>query len=474
MEKKKLYIGGNWVEANDYYDLRSPFSQEVVAQVPLADKNHVEEAIRAASENTGIIKNMPAHERADILLRVSTLLEENMEEAARILTLENAKPIKAARLEIGRTAQTYRFAAEEAKQLYGETIPMDAAKGAEDKFGFTIREPLGVIAAITPFNFPFNLAAHKLGPAIAAGNSIVLKPASQTPLSAFYIAELFERAGLPKGVLNVVTGSGGVIGDLLVTDDRVKMVTFTGSLEVGKRVKELAGLKRVTLELGSNAPVIIDNVKDLDRAVTKCVQGSFAYSGQICISVQRIYVHEDIFDTFLEKFSRGAQSLVIGDPEDESTDISALIHQKEITRVKTWIEEAENKGATKILSGELYNNTTITPTILTNVPSDSSLCTLEAFAPIVYVNKFNNINAAIKEANNSQFGLQAGIFTDSIQTALKAVRELESGGINVNDVPTFRVDHMPYGGVKNSGIGKEGIKYSTEEMTEVKFVSFTS
>ncbi len=474
MEKKKLYIGGNWVEANDYYDLRSPFSQEVVAQVPLADKNHVEEAIRAASENTGIIKNMPAHERADILLRVSTLLEENMEEAARILTLENAKPIKAARLEIGRTAQTYRFAAEEAKQLYGETIPMDAAKGAEDKFGFTIREPLGVIAAITPFNFPFNLAAHKLGPAIAAGNSIVLKPASQTPLSAFYIAELFERAGLPKGVLNVVTGSGGVIGDLLVTDDRVKMVTFTGSLEVGKRVKELAGLKRVTLELGSNAPVIIDNVKDLDRAVTKCVQGSFAYSGQICISVQRIYVHEDIFDTFLEKFSRGAQSLVIGDPEDESTDISALIHQKEITRVKTWIEEAENKGATKILGGELYNNTTITPTILTNVPSDSSLCTLEAFAPIVYVNKFNNINAAIKEANNSQFGLQAGIFTDSIQTALKAVRELESGGINVNDVPTFRVDHMPYGGVKNSGIGKEGIKYSTEEMTEVKFVSFTS
>jgi acyl-CoA reductase-like NAD-dependent aldehyde dehydrogenase len=474
MEKKKLYIGGHWVEGNEYRELRSPYSQEVIAIVPLADRDQVEEAIRAASESTDIIKKMPAHERADILLRVSALLEENLEEAARILTLENAKPIKAARVEIGRTAQTYRFAAEEAKRLYGETIPMDAAKGAEDKFGFTIREPLGVIAAITPFNFPFNLAAHKLGPAIAAGNTIVLKPASQTPLSALYIAELFERAGLPKGVLNVITGSGGVIGDLLVTDDRVKMVTFTGSLEVGKRIKELAGLKRVTLELGSNAPVIVDKVQDLDRAVNKCVQGSFAYSGQVCISVQRIYVHEDIYETFLGKFSDGAKSLIIGDPQEESTEISALIHPNEITRVKTWVEEAQSKGATKVLGGELYNNTTLMPTILTNVPRHTSLCTLEAFAPIVFVNKFRNMDEAIKEANDSQFGLQAGIFTDSIQTALKAAREIESGGININDVPTFRVDHMPYGGVKNSGLGKEGIKYSTEEMTEVKFVSFSS
>ncbi|WP_080848759.1 aldehyde dehydrogenase family protein [Cytobacillus gottheilii] len=474
MDKKNLYINGNWVEANEYYELKSPYSQEVIANVPLADKSHVEEAINAAHESASIMKKMPAHKRADILLKVSALLEENLEEAAKILTLENAKPIKAARVEISRTAQTYRFAAEEAKQLFGETIPMDAAKGAEDKFGFTIREPLGVIAAITPFNFPFNLAAHKLGPAIAAGNTIVLKPASQTPLSALYIAELFERAGLPKGVLNVLTGSGGVIGDLLVSDNRVKMVTFTGSLEVGKRIKELAGLKRVTLELGSNAPVIIDKVQDLDRAVNKCIQGSFAYSGQVCISVQRIYAHEDIFDEFLEKFASAAQSLVIGNPQDEKTDISALIHTKEVTRVTTWIDEAVSKGATKVLGGELYNPETLLPTILKNVPRQTSLCTLEAFAPIVFVNPIKDINEAIKEANDSQFGLQAGIFTDSIQTALKAARELESGGINVNDVPTFRVDHMPYGGVKNSGLGKEGIKYSTEEMTELKFVSFTS
>lgn len=471
--KKKLYIGGNWVESNEYYALRSPYSQEVVAEVPLANKQHVEEALQAASDSVHIMKDMPAHERADILLRVSVLLEENLEEAAKILVLENAKPIKAARTEIIRTVQTYRFAAEEAKRLYGETIPMDAAIGSEDKFGFTIREPLGVIAAITPFNFPFNLAAHKLGPAIAAGNTIVLKPASQTPLSSLYIADLFEKAGLPKGVLNVITGRGGEIGDLLVTDERVKMVTFTGSLEVGQRIRRLAGLKRVTLELGSNSPVIIDKVQDLDRAVNKVVTGSFAYSGQVCISVQRVYVHEEIYDVFLEKFSKGAESLVIGDPLDERTDISALIHPKEVEKIQAWIEEAENEGATKVLGGEVLNPSTLTPTILTNVPAHASLCTLEAFAPIVLVNKFKDIDEAIEEANNSQYGLQAGIFTDSIQTALKAARKIESGGINVNDVPTFRVDHMPYGGVKNSGTGKEGIKYSTEEMTEVKFVSFT-
>ncbi|MDW0116212.1 aldehyde dehydrogenase family protein [Sporosarcina thermotolerans] len=472
--KKKLYIGGNWVETSEYYELRSPYSQEVIAEVPLADKTHVEEAIRAASENVHVMRTMPAHERADILLRVATLLEENLEEAVRILVLENAKPIKAARAEIGRTVQTYRFASEEAKRLYGETIPMDAAIGSEEKFGFTVREPLGVIAAITPFNFPYNLAAHKLGPAIAAGNTIVLKPASQTPLSSLFIAELFEKAGLPKGVLNVITGSGAVIGDLLVTDERVKMVTFTGSLEVGQRIKKLAGLKRVTLELGSNSPVIIDKVQDLDRAVNKCVMGSFAYSGQVCISVQRIYVHEDIYDAFLEKFTQVAQTLKIGDPLNEGTDISALIHPNEITRIQEWIEEAESEGATKVLGGDLFNETILSPTILTNVPHHVSLCTLEAFAPVVFVNKFKDIDEAIKDANNSQYGLQAGIFTDSIQTALKAVKEIESGGINVNDVPTFRVDHMPYGGVKNSGTGKEGIKYSTEEMTEIKFISFSS
>lgn len=472
--KKKLYIGGNWVETSDYYELRSPYSQEVIAEIPLANKNHVEEAISAAANNTHVIKSMPAHERADILLRVSSLLEENLEEASEILSLENAKPIKASRAEISRTVQTYRFAAEEAKRLYGETIPMDAAKGAEDKFGFTIREPLGVIAAITPFNFPFNLVAHKLGPAIAAGNTVVLKPASQTPLSALFIAELFEKAGLPKGVINVITGSGSVIGDLLVTDERVKMLTFTGSLEVGRRITQLAGIKKVTLELGSNAPVIIDNVQNLDRAVNKCVQGSFAYAGQVCISVQRIYVHENIYDTFMEKFTLATKSLKVGNPLDENTDISALINQKEAKRVQEWIAEAESKGAKKALGGELYNESTLTPTILTNVPNDTALFTSEAFAPVVFVNKFSEIDDAIREANNSQYGLQAGIFTDSIQTALKAAREIESGGVNVNDVPTFRVDHMPYGGVKNSGTGKEGIRYSTEEMTEIKFVSFTS
>ncbi|MFC4354274.1 aldehyde dehydrogenase family protein [Chryseomicrobium palamuruense] len=471
--KKKMYINGEWVDGEKYSELLSPYNQKKIAEIPIASEAQVNKAIQAAFKHKKTIRNIPAHIRADILLKVSTLLEEKSEEAARILVAENAKPIRAARVEVDRTIQTYRFAAEQAKQLYGETIPMDAAKGAEAKFGFTIREPLGVIAAITPFNFPFNLAAHKLGPAIAAGNTIVLKPASQTPLSAIFIAELFEEAGLPKGVLNVITGSGSLIGDLLVKDSRINMITFTGSLEVGKRIIKLAGLKKVTLELGSNAPVIIDKVKDLDRAVTKCVTGAFAYSGQVCISVQRIYVHTEIYNEFLEKFKHESEKLIVGDPSDDNTDISALINPKELERANEWISEAATNGGTIYSGGSMTSNYLLKPTILINAPENCSLVKEEAFAPIVVVKPFDSIDSAIEEANISQYGLQAGIFTDSMQTALKAVKEIESGGVHVNDVPTFRVDHMPYGGIKNSGTGKEGIKYSTEEMTEIKFVSFT-
>lgn len=474
MSRKKLYIDGKWVETKAYSKLYSPYNRQLIAEIPLADEPLVDEAIAAASKHLEVIKNMPAHERSAILTRVANLLEENLDEAAKVIALENAKPLKAARAEIGRTAQTYRFAAEEAKRLYGETIPMDAAKGAEQKLGFTFREPLGVIAAITPFNFPFNLVAHKLGPAIAAGNSVVLKPASQTPLSALYIAEVFEKAGLPPGVLNVITGRGGVVGDAMVQDPRVKMVTFTGSLEVGRRIKQLAGLKRVTLELGSNSPVIIDNIRNLDAAVEKCVAGAFAFAGQVCISVQRIYVHEEIYGAFLEKFVAKTKTLKIGDPLDENTDISAMISTDDVQRIGEWIQEATGQGAEIATGGEQDGQGVLLPTILTNVPSNASLCSAEAFAPIVMVNAFKTIDEAIHAANDSQFGLQAGIFTDSIHTAIKAAKKLESGGIIVNDVPTFRVDHMPYGGIKNSGTGKEGVKYSVEEMTEVKFVSFAS
>jgi len=472
--RKKLFIDGKWIETKENYKLYSPYSRKEIAEIPLADEKLVDEAISAAQKHADVMRSLPAHERSAILTRVANCLELHSDEAAKIMALENAKPMKAARAEIARTIQTYRFAAEEAKRLYGETIPMDAAKGAEQKLGFTFREPLGIIAAITPFNFPFNLVAHKLGPAFAAGNTVVLKPASQTPLSALYIAEVFEKAGLPPGALNVVTGRGGVIGDVLVQDPRVKMVTFTGSLEVGQRIRQLAGLKRVTLELGSNSPVIIDNIRNLDIAVEKCVTGAFAFAGQVCISVQRIYVHEAVYDAFLQKFADRAKKLKIGDPLDEDTDISALISSGEVERIEAWIQEATGQNACIVAGGERIGEGILAPTILTDVPSHVSLCTLEAFAPIVMVNKVNSVDEAIRAANDSQYGLQAGIFTDSIHTAIHAAKELESGGVIVNDVPTFRVDHMPYGGVKNSGTGKEGVKYSVEEMTELKFVSFAA
>ncbi|ARD49063.1 aldehyde dehydrogenase family protein [Sporosarcina sp. P33] len=471
--KKKLYINGTWRDAEDHYELFSPYQNEKIGEIPKASSSDINDAIESAFQTKKVMKEMSSHQRADILLNASIILERRKEEAARILVQENAKPIKAARGEIARTIQTYRFAAEEAKQLYGETIPMDAAIGAENKFGFTMREPLGVIAAITPFNFPFNLAAHKLGPAIAAGNTVVLKPASQTPLSAYFIAEIFEEAGLPKGALNVITGSGKVIGDLLVQDDRINMITFTGSLEVGKEIRERAGLKKVTLELGSSAPVIIDEVKDLHRAVVKTVQGAYAYSGQVCISVQRIYVHQNIYESFIEQFKEEASKLVLGDPNDEKTDISALIHPGEIKRVNQWLDEASSKGANVLKLQESPADSIFSPVIVTDLPENCTLHHDEVFAPVVMIKSFKDMDEAIEEANNSQYGLQAGIFTDSIQVALNAVKKIESGGVNVNDVPTFRVDHMPYGGIKNSGTGKEGIKYSTEEMTELKFVSFT-
>src|SRR5690606_27387520 len=296
MEKQKLYINGAWEEGVEYEELRSPYNQETIGLIPLATKEQVENAITSAQQATKTMRNLTSFERAEILERVSDLFTEKLEECALILASENAKPLKAARAEILRTAETYKFAAEEAKRLHGETVPLDAAKSGKGRFGYTKREPLGVIAAITPFNFPFNLVAHKLGPAFAAGNTLVLKPASQTPLSAIMTAKLFEEAGLPKGALNVVTGKGSVVGDLLIQDHRVKMITFTGSVPVGKSIKEKAGLKRVTLELGSNAAVIIDSTDDLEAVAARCAEGAYNFAGQVCISVQRIYVNEHLFE----------------------------------------------------------------------------------------------------------------------------------------------------------------------------------
>ncbi|WP_339181688.1 aldehyde dehydrogenase family protein [Paenibacillus sp. FSL R5-0701] len=471
MKKQHLFIGGKPTKSVDYKTLQAPYSGETLAEVSSASAEEAEAAVAAAVQAGKAMRQMPAHQRADILYKLSSMLEERKEEAARIIALEAAKPITAALAEVDRTVETYRFAAEEAKRLTGETVPMDAAKGGEGRIGYTMRQPLGVIGAITPFNFPMNLVAHKVGPALAAGNTIVLKPAEQTPLSSYYIANLLQEAGLPDGALNVVSGDGKTIGDVLVEHPHVAHITFTGSPAVGTSIRSKAGLKRVTLELGSNAAVIVDKDADLDKVIPRCVTGAFTYQGQVCISLQRIYVHRDISEEFIRRFAEAAKQVVVGDPLSPDTVVSALITSKDVQRTHDWIEEAKQAGA-EVAAGGQAEGGILRPTVLINVPRDAKVSCQEVFAPIVVINTVDSVEEGIEHVNDSIYGLQAGVFTNDIHTALHAVDQIEAGGVMINDIPTFRVDHMPYGGVKQSGIGREGVKYAVEEMMELKFVMF--
>ena len=466
--KQDLWIGGEKRTAVKYRPLINPFNGETLAEVAVTTLQDADDAIQAAYQARRIMAKTPAFKRAEILLNLVALLKENREEAVRLIVAECAKPLGAARGEVERSIQTYAFAAEEARRITSETVPMDAAPGGVGKTAFIKREPIGVIGAITPFNFPMNLPAHKIGPAIAAGNTIVLKPSPETPLSAFFIADLLHRAGLPSGALNVLTGDAEV-GEKLVTDPRIAMITFTGSPPVGKRIRELAGLKKVTLELGSNSAVIIDNDTNLDRAVERCVLGAFAYQGQVCISLQRIYAHKDVYQDFLDKFLEKTKTLTGGDPFDESVNYSALIRGEDTDRVLEWINEAKTQGATVAVGGERTDNM-ITPVVLTDVKPDMKVSAREIFGPAVCVTPVENIDEAIAQVNNSDFGLQAGVFTNRMDNALKAADELQVGAVLINEIPTFRVDQMPYGGVKNSGAGREGLKYALEEMTEMKLI----
>ncbi|WP_126427862.1 aldehyde dehydrogenase family protein [Brevibacillus marinus] len=467
--KKDLFINGEWIAAKRHVTLTSPYTGEAIAQIPAATEDEVDRAIAAAHQARSVMAKMPAHQRAAILEKLVSLLQQRAEEAARTIALEAAKPIATAQTEVARTIQTYKFAAEEAKRIHGETLPLDAAPGGENRLAYTVREPLGVIGAITPFNFPMNLVAHKVGPAIAAGNTVVLKPAAQTPLSAFFLAELMQEAGLPAGALNVVSGSGSVVGEKIVTDARVQMVTFTGSPAVGIGIRNKAGLKRVTLELGSNAAVIVDQGVNLDKVIHRCVQGAFAFQGQICISLQRVYAHERIYDEFVEKFVAATSQLKIGDPLDPQTDVSALISPSDVQRALAWIEEAKQHGA-KVAIGGRAEGSVLYPTVLLDVDPAQKVSCQEVFAPIVLINKIATLEEGIALVNDSRYGLQAGIYTNHIETALSAAEQLHVGGVMINDIPTFRVDHMPYGGVKESGTGREGLKYAIEEMTEMKLI----
>ncbi|MEK6267552.1 MAG: aldehyde dehydrogenase family protein [Planococcus sp. (in: firmicutes)] len=467
--KKNLYIDKHWVETTDYVELFSPYSNEKIGDIPKASKEDVEHAIDAAANASEEMASLTAYQRAEILEQLVLLFIEHRERAAKLISLESAKPLKYALGEVDRTIETYKFAAEEAKRLTGEMVPMDAAKGGSNRLAYTLREPVGVVAAITPFNFPQNLVAHKIGPAIASGNTMVLKPASQTPLSAFLLAELLDQTDLPKGAFNLVTGSGKAVGDVLVESEKVKMVTFTGSPAVGKGIRDKAGLKKVALELGSNSGLIIDEGVDMDTVIEKVVIGSFSNQGQVCISLQRIYIMESLIEEFLTRFKEATTKLKVGDPLDPTTEISAMISKEEQQRAETWVQEAVAEGAKLVIGGKVEDEV-FQPTILTQVSADSKVSCQEVFAPVVIVNSIQSVEQGISEINNSDYGLQAAIFTNDIKTAFNASKKLQVGGVLINDIPTFRVDQMPYGGVKESGNGKEGLKYTIEEMTEMKLV----
>jgi len=468
----RVLVGGEWI-GDDLtgIDVLNPYDDALIGVVPEATPELVDRAIIAAQQGFKIISAMPAWQRAEILEKTAGFMIRDKEEIAGIIAREAGKSWKFALSEAERTAETFRFASLEARNEHGAVVPMDASPVSAGRFGFYLRVPIGVIGAITPFNFPLNLVAHKVAPAIAAGNALVVKPATKTRLSLLKMAELLEEAGLPAGVLNVVVGSGKVVGNQLVQDERLAMITFTGSPAVGRGIKALAGLKRVTLELGSNSPTIIDEDADLAKAIPRCVIGSFANSGQVCISVQRIFVHRKRYDEFLSKIVAATRQLVVGDPMDRRCDIGPMISNVELQRALDWLDEAKTLGATVETGGNRIGNC-LEPTILSGVTPDMQVMCSEVFAPIVSIVPFDTFEEALDMADASVYGLQAGIYTNDINKAFQAVKRLDVGGVIINDVPTFRVDHMPYGGNKESGLGREGIRYAMEEMTNIKFVCF--
>ena len=462
--ERRLLIGGEWVETGDWLEVRSPYSGEAVGRVAKAGAEAARRAIDAAEQ--AMREPLPAHKRAEILVRVAAGLGRRHDEAARLISDEAGKPLKAARVEAARAMSTYTFAAVEARKLAGEMVPMDAAQAGEGKLAFTLRRPIGVVGAISPFNFPLNLVAHKIAPALAAGCAVVLKPASQTPLSALLLAELEEEAGLPPGWLNVLVGPASEIGDVLVEDERVKLITFTGSSGVGWKLKERAPKKRVNLELGNATPVIVAADADVSAAATKVSQNAFSFAGQSCISIQRVYVEREVYDAFVKDLIPRVEALRVGDPSDEGTDVGPVIDREARDRILEWVKASSGD----VLTGGELDGELIRPTVIANPSRDDHVSCDEVFGPVCAVTAVDSIDEAIELANDTRYGLQAGIFTGSVKTALRAAEELEFGGVTVNEAPTFRADQMPYGGVKDSGNTREGPHYAVRELTEERLV----
>jgi glyceraldehyde-3-phosphate dehydrogenase (NADP+) len=466
-----MFIGGEWVESDTVRDIVNPHTFETVDSVCEAEERHLDAAADGAVAAFGDMHRLRSHERSAICSKIAHIIMKRENEFAETIAREAGKPLKYARGEARRAVSTFTVAAEEAKRIGGELIPLDHTSMAGDRYGLTRRVPIGPVFAITPFNFPLNLVAHKVAPALACGCSIVVKPASKTPLSSLLLAEAAEEAGIPKGALNVVPCTRDV-ADMLIEDERFAVLTFTGSSDAGWGLKNRAGRKRVLLELGGNAGCIIDETADLDRAAARCTMGAFAYQGQVCISVQRIFVHEAVKDDFLSKYLENISKIRIGDPLVEATDFSAMIDVENAKRVETWVDEAVAGGA-KILTGGGRDGSIYAPTVLSNVGPGMKVSCEEVFGPVAAVSEFSDFNRAVESVNDSVYGLQAGVFTNNLAHAQQVFDELEVGGVIINDVPTFRVDHMPYGGVKSSGFGREGVRYAIEEMTELRLCVVT-
>lgn len=467
----RMLIGEKWVDKDEKIEVRNPFNNEIIDTVPSGGKDDIEAAYQAAAEGAKINRNLPVHQRISILYKTAEIIKNRQEEFASTIATEGSKTIKEARKEVSRCIDTITISAEEARRIVGETIPFDSREGSENRVGYYYRFPIGIILAITPFNDPLNLVAHKVGPAIAGGNAVVLKPATVTPLSALKLGEVLIEAGLPWKILNIVTGYGSKIGDALVEDPRPRMISFTGGTEAGEEIVRKAGLKKIGMELGSNSPVIVMDDADLEQAVELSLSGAFWAVGQNCIGVQRIYIHEDIYDNFEKMFVERTKKMKVGFQLDENTDMGPMITEKEAERVERWVNEAIEAGA-EILTGGKRKGTLFEPTVFRNMPETAKLNCEEVFGPVVNLYKVSSLDEAIALSNSVRYGLHGAIFTRSLSNAFKAIKELDVGGVMINDSTDYRIDMMPFGGLKWSGLGREGIKFALLEMTEPKVVCF--
>ncbi len=465
-------IGGQWKKTEDVIEVRSPYDRRLVALVHRAGPGEIEQSIAAAVKAFQITRKLPTWKRSAILEKISLGIAARREEFARTIALEAGKPIKTARVEVDRAVLTFKVASEETRRIYGEIVPLDWIPGTEGRQAQIHHVPLGPVAGITPFNFPINLVAHKVAPALAAGDPIIIRPASQTPVSALILGEVILESGWPEGGFSVAPSSTQAAAPL-ITDDRIRLLTFTGSPAVGWGLKAQANHKRVTLELGGNAGVIVHRDADLNYAAERVTWGGFSYAGQSCISVQRVYVHDEVYEAFQQALIPRVKGLKVGDPLDETTDVGPMIDRNAAERVETWVNEAIQGGA-QVLAGGSRDGNLWQPTVLAHLDAAMKVSCQEVFAPLIGLYHYSDVRKAIAEVDNSDFGLQAGLFTNDINVIQAAFNDLEVGGLMVNDVSTFRIDHMPYGGVKSSGTGREGLRYAIEEMSELKLLTFNS